>query len=353
MGYVVKVADLERDKEIMIRILAKNRNRDDTDYSKRIDWIYLNNPYGKAKAWIIWDDKNNVPVGFTGAFPRPVFVDGREFLAWNCGDFSIEKKYRTLGVAVKLRKEAKIAVDSGDVPFLYAHPNKRMEVIHLRVGHKKISQMVRFALPLKFDRYVKDKISPEALARLLSWPVDTFQKFKFNLKTNKDAHGEFKERVSCTPQHEALFEAMKRQFRVIGVRTCKYLNWKFAEHPNFKYEQYDFFINNQLHGTIFFLEKNGVIHLIDILTDDHQQYVETMFFTFIADVYRHRPATALSFIIQEHNPMISALQAIGFKRRDDATSAVIAYANAELQPQIAPVVLDGANWYMTVGDRDA
>ncbi|RLD10558.1 hypothetical protein DRI50_10925 [candidate division KSB1 bacterium] len=353
MGYFVKQADLERDKHIMVALLEKNRTRDDTDYSKRFDWIYLNNPYGKATAWIIWDDKSNIPVGFTGAFPRPVFVNGKEYVAWNCGDFSIDKKYRTLGVAVKLRKEAKLAVDNGTIPFLYAHPNKRMEVIHLRVGHKKISQMVRFAMPLRTDRYLKEKLSSGVLATLLSWPVDTALRYRFFLKKAASTRGVFRDKVQCTPEHEQLFTKMKAQFRIIGARMCEYLQWKFADHPNFKYSQYDFYERNQLRGSLFFLQKNGVISLIDILTDDVESQIKPMFFSFIADVYRLRPAASLSFILQEHNPLIPALKQIGFKRRDDATSAVIAYANPQLQPELAQLVMDGANWFMTVGDRDA
>jgi len=118
MGYTIKIADLEKDRDIMISILERNRNRVDIDYIKRYDWIYLNNPYGRAKAWIIFDDKSNRPVGFTGVFPRPVYVEGEKYLAWNCGDFSIDKKYRTLGVALKLRRAAKLDVDNGEVPFL-------------------------------------------------------------------------------------------------------------------------------------------------------------------------------------------------------------------------------------------
>jgi len=353
MGYVVKLADLERDKEIMVNILKNNRSRQDIDYTKRIDWIYLNNPFGRAKAWIIWEETKKIPVGFTGVFPRPVFVDGKEFMAWNCGDFSIEKKYRTLGVALKLRKEAKLAVDSGEVPFLYAHPNRRMEVIHLRAGHQKIGQMVRFALPLRIDRYLKEKISWNILAQILALPVNTFWQVKFALKQAKNSKGMFLPRVTCRAVHEQLFESMKSRFRVIGIRNCAYLDWKFARHPNFKYGQYDFEADGRLRGTIYFLRKGDTIYLIDVLCDDFERYVLPMFVTFINDVYRQGDVSALSFIIQEQNPLTAFLRALGFKQRDDATSAVIAYANAARQPEVAPVVLNAANWFMTVGDRDA
>jgi len=61
----------------------------------------------------------------------------------------------------------------------------------------------------------------------------------------------------------------------------------------------------------------------------------------------------LSFILQGDNPIINQLKQIGFKKRDDATSSVIAYANKEHNEKLADLILNGKNWFMTVGDRDA
>lgn len=353
MGYSVKIADLEKDKETIVSILERNRSRTDTDYAKRFDWIYLNNPFGRAKAWIIYNDDTGQAVGFTGVFPRPVFVNGKEYLAWNCGDFSIDKKYRALGVALKLRRAAKNDVDAGRVPFLYAHPNKRMEVVHLRVGHKKISEMRRFALPLKFDRYFKDRLPVEFLAKIVALPINSSLRLKYALKNPKNIKGQILANVECRPEHEALFEAMKKQFKVIGIRNCSFLKWKFADHPNFKYQQFDCYRGNQLIGTLFFTVKNQVVHLIDVLVNDHQADIIPLFERFINEVYKNKFAQVLSFIIQTNNPIIPLLKELGFKERNDATSSVIAYANEEKNKQIATIVLNGANWFMTVGDRDA
>ncbi|WP_457565849.1 hypothetical protein [Caldithrix abyssi] len=353
MSYTVKVADLEKDKPTIVAILERNRTRTDTDYSKRFDWIYLNNPFGKAKAWIIYNDKTGDAIGFTGVFPRPVFVEGKEYLAWNCGDFSIDQKYRTLGVALKLRREAKKGVDSGEVALLYAHPNKRMEVIHFRVGHQKISEMRRFALPLKFDRYFRQKISSNALAATLALPLNFGMKLKFALKRSAKLAGKIKAQIECSDQHEQLFEQMKAQFKVIGVRNCQYLKWKFADHPNFKYQQFDCFENNRLKGTIFFTIKEETVHIIDVLIPNYREMLVPLFLEFIKQVYKTKSGQTLSFILQKDNPIIPLLKSIGFKERDDATSSVIAYANESMNEKLAKTILQGSNWYMTVGDRDA
>ncbi|NIU02668.1 MAG: GNAT family N-acetyltransferase [Nitrosopumilaceae archaeon] len=131
MGYIVKDVDIHKEKHLLLNILKANRERPEFPYEQRFDWLYYDNPFGEARAWIIWDEAHDYPAGFTAVFPRKVLVNHKEYICWNCGDFSIEKKYRSLGIAVKLRKAAKECVDRGMVPFLYAHPNNRMVHVHL------------------------------------------------------------------------------------------------------------------------------------------------------------------------------------------------------------------------------
>jgi len=354
MSYSVKEADVVKDKDIMIRILQNNRSAEKLDYSKRYEWIYLNNPIGKAKAWIIWNDQKNEPVGFTGVFPREIFVDQEKYICWNCGDFSIEKRYRTLGVALKLRRAAKEAVDNGLVPFLYAHPNEKMEVIHLKVGHHKIARMMRFALPLRVNKTLKKFIPVKGLLPVLAAPLNFILRLKYSFRPFLGLNGRISDNVQISEDLEQLFFRMVEEFPVVGSRDRAYLQWKFAENPNFHYSRFDMFYKKTLVGTIFFLEKGNVVSIVDILIDDLRRFGEQLIRLFINSVFKnHAEIQTISFILQEYNPFITLLKKIGFKYRDDATSAVISYANPEIQPQLAFKVLEGKNWYMTVGDRDA
>ncbi len=355
MGYEVKEADLDAEQEIMVGILSNNRSVANFDYNQRYNWIYKNNPFGRARAWIIWDDKKNIPVGFTGVFPRPVYVNGKKLMVWNCGDFSIEKKYRVLGIALKLRKAAKEAVNEGVVPFLYAHPNERMEVIHLRSGHKKIAQMKRFALPIRANRVVKRYVKSDGLARLLSKPVNLALSMKYRFSTFLGLSGELHNRIHVDERHQQVFERMIHAFPIVGDRSLEYINWKFANNPNRTYRQFDMYYKHNLVGTIFFTRQNDVVHIIDLLIDDFDRFAGQLFRLFINTV---RPAfgrkvVSFSFILQEFNPFIPVLSRLGFKYRDDATSAVIAYTNEEKNPELAGEIYDGKKWFMTVGDRDA
>ncbi len=354
MAYIVRKADLEKDRHHMVHILENNRNVPDFDYNKRIEWIYINNPFGRAKAWLVWDDKKNIPVGFTGVFPRPVYVNGKRFDVWNCGDFSIEKKYRTLGIAAKLRKAAKLDVDNGVVPFLYAHPNKRMEAIHLYVGHKKIARMKRYALPFRANRVIQNIVKNAALARLLAKPINFVLSLKYRFSTFLGLSGKLHYGIQLTDEHDRLFEYMKQTFTVIGDRSRTYLNWKFNENPNRRYEQFDLYYKETLVGSIFYVRRDEFIHIIDILIDDFDRFAGQLFRMFVNTI---RPAykrniVSLSFIVQEFNPFIPVMEKLGFRFRDDATSGVISYVSPG-QETLRETVYDGHNWFMTVGDRDA
>jgi hypothetical protein len=76
VGYVVKEADIRRDKEILLNIIRANRTRQEFPYEKRYNWLYFENPYGPATAWIIWDETKEYPAGFTAVYPRKMLVKG-------------------------------------------------------------------------------------------------------------------------------------------------------------------------------------------------------------------------------------------------------------------------------------
>ncbi len=350
MAYTVKEADVQKEKPIMVEILQQNRQRADFDYGARYDWIYLNNPLGKAKAWIIWNEKNNEPVGFTGVFPRAVYINGKRYVGWNCGDFSIHKKYRTLGIALKLRRAAKDAVDGGEVPFLYAHPNERMEVIHLKAGHQKIARMQRYAMLLRTDRLLSRLIPAGALQKMISAPLNVMLSTQYRFVGADGWSAELRSEVMAEQRHEEIFKAMVSRFPVIGARDTEYLNWKFGSNPNHRFLQMDIYKYNELAAVLFYYIRQDTVNLVDVLIKDVDHDAAAVFAFFITTVVKeYEDVTSLSFILQEYNPLIPVLQSLGFVFRNDATSGLISYAG----PELAKEILEGTKWFMTVGDRDA
>ena len=348
MGYVVQLADIVRDKPTLLQILVNNRETD-YPYHKRYDWIYLQNPYGKAIAWVIWDEKKGIPVGFTSAFPREMLVQGKKVMCWNCGDFSIEKPYRTLGIAVKLRKAAKLAIEAGEMPFLYAHPNNRMVHVHLRVGHQKIAHMKRYALPIRLSKYLPQN----AIAKGIGGIIDPILSSMARLKFRKMGDYEILSRkdMNFSSSHTSLCHALNDIFPVIGLRDEVYLNWKFREHPILDFYLFNYYEAGKLVGYIIYSVQKQSANLAEVLALPDDGMWENMVSTFIWAMLKQAPEVkSISVVTQEFNPVVPVLEKMGFRFRDDATSSVIAYTG---DSHLRPFVLDGKKWFMTVGDRDS
>ncbi len=348
MSYTVTRADLEKERGILLNILTQNREKD-YPYSKRYDWIYLNNPCGRAVAWIIWDDRKQRPVGITAAFPRKMLVQGREMTCWNCGDFSIEKPYRTLGIAIKLRKAAREAVNAGEIPFLYAHPNNRMVHIHLKVGHRQIARMQRYALLLRPSRLVGRRPWKPVAAALVDPPVAGLLRLRFRPK------GDFElippEQLAFSPEVTGLCLDLNKQYPVLGLRDPQYLTWKYRHHPLHGFYLFNYYRKGQLIGYIVFRLQEDTAAVSEAVARPEDGVWTDLLSTFLWALLREMSSVSgVSVVTQEFNPLVPAMQKLGFKYRDDSTSPVIAHT---ADPDLQPWVLNGKHWFMTVGDRDS
>jgi hypothetical protein len=349
MAYIVKDADVHNDKKLLLDILLENREKKSFPYDQRYDWLYLKNPFGEATAWVIWDDENGTPAGFTAVYPRKMLVHGNEYLCWNCGDFSITKKYRTLGVAVKLRKKAKQYVDRGDIPFLYAHPNNQMVHVHIRVGHRKIAQMKRFALPIRFSKYVANNTLGKVSGTLIDPLVAKALKTKY--RKSGDYICVDKSMMNFNGEYLNLCYSINKKLPVIGLRSQDYLNWKYRDHPVFEFRLFNFFQESRFSGFIIFKKDGDTIYMSEVvcpLNDSNSRKLIKTFVHFILN--EMQDVSSISTVQQEHNPIIPSLVELGFKYRDDSTSDVIAYGR---DIKLKDVIHDGRNWFMNVGDRDS
>ena len=209
-----------------------NSTRSQPSDARRIDWLYLRNPDGPAALWTIRDASSGTVAGFTVALPRRMMVGGRERLCWNCADFSILPKYRTLGVALKLRRAAKKGVDGGRVEFLYAHPNERMAPIHKKVGHHVLGRMVRYAAVLRSASFFERKVGNRAIAAVMGGVVDPLL---LVAQQKPRARADFKTTVENAVQFDDRFddllERSAQSASVFGVRDSRYLTWRYTENP--------------------------------------------------------------------------------------------------------------------------
>jgi len=340
-------ADIKRDLDIFLELL--NRNRRNDVGRNRFEWLYLNNPHGYAKAWIVYDENTQEPVAFTSVLPRLVKVDDYEISCWNCCDFSVDQKYRTLGVAVKLRRKAKECVDNGDISSLYAHPNDRMKVIHERVGHTPIGEMNRYARVLRSDHHVHQRVKNRVIANIVSASVNFILKIP-DAFFSVDNHyvvqmvGDKK----FDDEYDKLFEDIAGCYKIIGDRRSAYLNWRYIENPLYKCDRMIIRDNHKLVGYIIYYIEGSTAVFKDILCVQDENILKTLLFSWIKYL-RKKSVHTISAIFMNTNPMVAVFQKAGFKIRSEKSSV---YAYARKKDEVEPLWLNGENWYMTVGDRD-
>ncbi len=350
MSIVIKEADLEKDQDVMIATLNKNR-KSQTDV-KRYEWLYKANPSGKARAWLAVDDNTGDIAGFTSVIPRMMHVFGEEMTCWNCSDFSINKRYRTLGVAVKLRRAAKECVDNNIVPFLYAHPNDRMRVIHVRVGHNEIGKMVRFAKLLKVDQKVHKLIKNRIFSNCISAMGNILLNYKF--KKHKDSSlYEFKVYKDTgfifDNQFDRLFEEGIDIKGIYGVRSSSYLNWRFIDTPLYSTETAVIKTKDKLAGNVIYLIEDGVAIFKDVFSIENEEIKKNLIGNWI-DHLKESGIYSISAIFLNTSKWIKIFEDFGFVKRPEETSSVVVYPNST--NKFATQLLNAENWYMTVGDRD-
>lgn len=337
MAIEIREADVERDVELLAATL--NANRAHTTSLDRFRWLYHDNPDGRARAWLAVDDRTGGVAGFTAVFPRRVRLrTGQRVLAWNCGDFSIHTRYRTGGVAIKLRRAAREAVDAGETPFLYAHPNERMLPVHLKVGHSPLGRMVRYARPLRLNTGIAlvDAVSSAAL-RLAGRELPAADAADCELVGNADLGEEFGD----------LYDRVSPSLGTLLVRDARYLDWRFRRTPVDGCELLVLRSSGRLRAYLALTASDDVVHVKDWLAEDASAFGSI--WTAGLRLARKRGARSVSVIALETHPDLARLRLFGFRPRPDWSTAVT-YA-----PEGWPsrdCVANAAAWYMTVGDRD-
>ena len=336
VGVLVREADLERDLDAIIRVFSASFNMEGS--RERFRWLYCDNPDGRATAWVVVEEATGEIVGCTAVFPRRMRVVGRgTAIAWNCGDFAILKRYRTMGAALKLRRAAKDAIDAGQASFLYAHPNDHMLAVHLRAGHSVLGRMVRYARPLRLTTRSRtlNAVSAQVL-RLWNPP-----------RAPRSVDVEVVAASRLPADFDAVDAAAAPKLGTAIVRDRQYIEWRFGRNPLYASEALIARERADATGFLVFTIQ-GQVGLVKDWLAATAAARDALFAALVREL-RKRGASSASVIALESHPDLSALRAAGFVLRPEQSS-VVTYASPS--NPLRATLLDPSRWYMTVGDRD-
>jgi hypothetical protein len=230
----IRSANLDSDRELLVDAIT--RNLDSAFTNGVFEWRYKQNPHGKAKAWVAFDGSNGSLVGAAAAFPRRIYWDGHEALAWVLGDFCIEKAYRSLGPALQLQRAclAEVAADSGG--YFYDFPSAEMMAVYRRLGYRSVRGLVRMTRPLSAERLIGRFIKKPLAARCLSAALNpVFACSVPRSRIRADTVLEY-QNGNCSGEFSSLAARVGSSMGACVQRSAEYLNWRYFGNPTLEFK---------------------------------------------------------------------------------------------------------------------
>jgi GNAT superfamily N-acetyltransferase len=348
--FVIREAELPADKELLLSTLLRNRNSAFNELRKeRFEWSYTTNPYGKPRAWMAHDTRTNKCVGIASAFPRKILIDGKPLTCMNTGDTAVDKKLRSLGLAVRLLQKRQEEATENNATFLYSYPVDNMEVVLSHIGWKTIDKFPRDGIILKVNKYIEKYIKVQTLSSAISFaPNLLLASWWGNFSGKKGFQVKLQTKNKFESEYDDLFEGVSANYPVIGMRDSRFLTWRFLENPLHK---------NLL---IFRLEEGNRLFgyaLVDLFEDsarmvDYMILDEELTATLLVGILKWlRKNGICTFAVRllSHNIFSKKLNSFGYIFTDNKDSSLTVYL-----PQNSPynILLDSKKWYMTQADRD-
>jgi len=339
----IREVDLGADRDRVLALLTASLPRHGGE--PHWEWLYVRNPDGPARAWLAEDDAGEA-VGVAAAFPRRVWIEGREHTCWNLGDFAIRPDHRSLGPAVRLQRAVVAAVSAGAVPFAWDHPRSNMMAIYKRIGVAETGRVVRWAKPLRIDdrfEALTRRIEPlgaglAALGNLLLRTADLG-------RGGGGARAGRAEEIG--PAFAALDERLAATWRVRVRRGPDYLRWRFFAHPGQRFELLTVGEGDALGGWAVLEVLERHVRLADLLCEPRAELEDGLLAGVLAAAREHRAAT-LSFPALDGSALAAVAARWGFRPRESSAFVVTAGPDARFRG----LATDPREWYLTHGDRD-
>jgi hypothetical protein len=344
MGITIRDADLQADREEIIRFLHENLTADSD--AARFDWLYFKNPFGRARAWMAVDTSGRM-VGLAAAFPRFFSIAGTTQRTWVLGDFCFDRAYRSLGPALQLQRLSLKSLTADEHAICYDFPSQTMMSIYNRLGVRALGTHVRFVKMLSCDEKIQKLVSQRFLARSLSrvgnWALRFGQRPAYlpeGIELSRQDR-EFGEEFTAMSSRAASLHPIK------AAHSAAYLNWRYVHHPV-----------KQFCSVAARRESELLGYAVAEIDGRHSMLAELH----AADTTCLRPLLAyLELLLRDLNVfsiytyvlqdchLVPHLRRAGFHPRDGAP--VVAYTSSASKWHID--IGDAKNWMLLLGDRDS
>jgi hypothetical protein len=348
MRIVVRPADLVKDREVLIESLRRYLTPQSN--AARFDWLYQDNPWGAARAWLAFDLDTEQTIGVGSAFPRRFYTPAGVTTGFVLGDFCVSDRYRSLGPALQLQRACLNLVTEETNTFCYDFPSTQMMAVYKRLRIGPIAQMVRLAKPLRIDRKVRAIVNAPVLTQAVStvgnWML-ALQEYSLTQRRPRFLQIAVHQ-GACGEEFSQLAEATGCHFGVCLQRSAAYINWRYISNPLGRYEIVTARAENALLAYAVFTLDGEEGTLVDLFFGKDLTVVRFLLDEVIAMLRTRGAATVQTAAIAPHI-WVGLLQQKGLRLRE--SRPIVIYAPPESALPLSEAA-DGG-WLLLYGDRDS
>ncbi len=311
MAVYVREADLVEDGPLLAdlarRYLSSNADQ------KRFRWLYQENPFGPAQAWIACD-RHEKAVGMAAVFPRNMYCNGTVISGCVLGDFCVSPEYRSLGPALQLQRACLNLAQSENFALAYDFPSTAMVGIYRHLGFQPACPSVRYVKPLKAEAYAHSlHVSlPGSIAKTISH-VLSLQ----NHRSSRRSEVEFAlEDTACAAEYSQLAEKVGSSLGICTIRNAEYLNWRYRQHPHIKYEFLTARRAKELVAYCIFTQSSDETTIAEFFGDMSDESLMKDLLRKLAAVLRTRGAAMINLPLLSNDSRKRVLRKLGFWARE-------------------------------------
>jgi GNAT superfamily N-acetyltransferase len=339
MSLQIRPADIDIDRARLMSLFRQNLAPEFDD--RRFNWLYRNAPAGPARALVASEGIEGAIVGAAAVFPRQMYCDGEMKLGCVLGDFCVDQNYRSLGPAVLLQRAC--LEEAGRFEFFYDFPSPTMMAVYKRLRIDQTALLTRWAKPLRIERKVTALTKTKALAKgigVIANPILARRGRKSGKQTCMLAlhQGE------CGEEFRALDSQLSYQPGLRTVRSPAYLNWRYLQHPQVRYEILVARRSDVLIGYGVFAQDSEDGIIADLCSVEEPGIISQLL-AGVVELLRQRGAYTVSLNAGDAHPWNFLFERAGFRRREHSPAVFCPSHKSGMSK--APL------WYLMQGERDS
>jgi hypothetical protein len=321
--------------------------------SVRYDWLYLNNPAGKATVCLLRDEDSGEIVGSTALLPRNLWANGKTLKAAIAADLMVDHRHRSLGPAIVLQKGILGRLTETGIDLVYAFPNPKSVPMTRRIGYRQLTQRMALVLPLRSEAFLRNRIHHVGARKVAAALIDIALRLRPRLyKPFRDFGREHFLATSFNRQFDDLWSRIRSGYTLIGEKTSDFLNWRYRDSPQEQYAVFGLRARGQkeIDGYVVYSERDKRMHIADFACDPARISLQELLIRF-ALWSRTNGAEAVSIALTASSELKRSFHRAGFHLRENIDPLTVFTPGS--QPISIEAKPDQGYWYLVPGDNDA